>query len=516
MRETFLHGGQVGTDLQAVDWDRTPLGPPETWPRSLRAALRIVLQSQFSMWMAWGPELTFFCNDAYRRETLRTKYPWALGRPAREVWSEVWSEVEDRVAQVIEHGNATWDDKLQLFLERDGYREETYHTFSYSPVVDDDGAVAGLLCVVSEETEEVLLYRRTGVLRELGDRIHSPRDEAHLLEVVSDALGDDWPDLPGHLLYVCDGGSLELAGQAGWVEEASDVRAVPLVGPLGVQYGVLVVRLNPYRRFDDAYAEFLSQVGTRIGAAIAGVRSATELVAREHEVADELQSSLLPANTFDLDHLDVATYYRAGVQGTQVGGDWYDVVTLADGRTALVVGDVMGRGVRAAAVMGQLRTAIRAYSRLGLPGDELMSSLDGLVRDLFPEQVVTCVYAVFDPDACTVDFVSAGHLPLLLRTHDGSVRRVDVESHPPLGVGFAFDRVHHLVLEPGDGVLLYTDGLVERRGADLEHGIESLRALLAGADRPLADVPEWLARTLLPEGPDDDVAILLAEVPPGR
>lgn len=513
MRETFLHGGQVGSDLQDVDWSRTPLGPPDTWPSSLRAALRIVLGSQFAMWMAWGPELTFFCNDAYRRDTLGSKYPWALGRPAPEVWSEVWADVEDRVTQVLEHGNATWDEQLELYLERDGYREQTYHTFSYSPVVDDDGEVAGLLCVVAEETQQVLAHRRTAFLRELGDRIHAPRDEAELLKLVTEALADGSPDVAGHLLYVRDGDTFELAGSADRDDSGPEVRAVPLLGPLGVQHGLLMVRLNPFRRSDRPYEDFLAQLGSRIGSAVAAVRSAAELVAREHEVAEELQASLLPDDTFDLEHLDVATYYRAGVQGTQVGGDWYDVVDLAGGRTALVVGDVMGRGVRAAAVMGQLRTAIRAYARLGLPGDVLMASLDGLVRDLFPEQVVTCAYAVFDPEECAVDIVSAGHLPPLVRSRTGECRRIVTEGHPPLGVGAAFEDPVHVILQPGDELLLYTDGLVERRSTDLETGIESLRERFARTDLDLVDVPDSLARQLLPlHGPDDDVAILLARV----
>ena len=121
-----------------------------------------MLGSRFSMWMAWGPELTFFCNDAYRRDTLGKKYPWALGKPRREVWAEIWHDIGPRIETVIATGVATWDEALMLFLERSGYTEETYHTFSYSPLTDDDGAVAGMLCVVSEDTERVIGERRHG------------------------------------------------------------------------------------------------------------------------------------------------------------------------------------------------------------------------------------------------------------------------------------------------------------------------------------------------------------------
>ena len=238
--------------------------------------------------------------------------------------------------------------------------------------------------------------------------------------------------------------------------------------------------------------------------------------ARENEIADELQASLLPEDTFDLQCLEVATCYRAGVEGTQVGGDWYDVIGLPEGRTALVVGDVMGRGVRAAAVMGQVRTAVRAYAKIGLPPDELTGSLDHLVCDLFPEQVVTCVYAVFDPADLSLRFVNAGHPPPLLTHPDGACLRVTADTHPPLGVGRPFGEEHQVHLVPGAGVVLYTDGLVESRGATIEAGIESLREAVAGLDVPLPEVPEALVRARLPHGTNDDVAILVARVPPER
>ncbi len=130
---------EFGRDLAVVDWASTPLGPVSTWPPSLRSIVRLLLGSRFAMWMAWGPDLTFLCNDAYRRDTLGAKYPWALGKPAREVWSEIWTDIGPRIESVIGTGIATWDESLLLFLERSGYQEETYHTFSYSPIADDDG-----------------------------------------------------------------------------------------------------------------------------------------------------------------------------------------------------------------------------------------------------------------------------------------------------------------------------------------------------------------------------------------
>ena len=122
--DVFSGGGGVGRDLARVKWEATPLGPWRGWPQSLTSAVSTVLRSRFSMWMAWGPELTFFCNDAYRRDALGAKYPWALGRPASEVWAEIWPEIGPRVETVIHRGEATWDEGLLLFLQRSGYREE--------------------------------------------------------------------------------------------------------------------------------------------------------------------------------------------------------------------------------------------------------------------------------------------------------------------------------------------------------------------------------------------------------
>ncbi|HSE54732.1 MAG TPA: SpoIIE family protein phosphatase [Nocardioidaceae bacterium] len=246
--------------------------------------------------------------------------------------------------------------------------------------------------------------------------------------------------------------------------------------------------------------------------ALALAAANAEAAAREHAIADELQRSLLPQQAFDLTHLDVATFYRAGVEGTQVGGDWYDVIELGAGRTALVVGDVMGRGVQAAAVMGQLRAAIRAYSRLDLPPVDVLEYLDGIVRELGENQIVTCIYAVFDPADQSVRYANAGHLPPVVVMPEGTSYSLAETDDPPLGVGSG-DLVEHQVhLPSGALVVLYTDGLVERRGEDLDLGIESLVDAVREVGWQVPEMPEQLVQTMLPDGPDDDVAVLVAQV----
>lgn len=1133
---------EVSRDLGAVDWAATPLGPPEDWPQSLRSVVRILLGSRFSMWMAWGPDLTFFCNDAYRRDTLGKKYPWALGKPARDVWAEIWPEIGPRIDAVMATGTATWDVALRLFLSRSGYTEETYHTFSYSPLTDDDGVIAGMLCVVSEDTDRVIGERRMATLRDLGaDPEGGDRDgvtEDSVFATAARHLAARADDLPFTLTYLFDedGDTAHLACRTGvpagtpmapdaldpatepfwpvtelargvpltlggytdlpagaWEEPPTEVRLVPLPAPGGGRpYGFLVVGLNRYRPFDAAYAGFIDliagQLAARIGTARAyaaerrraeslaeldraktafftnvshefrtpltlllgpaedaltdqtvplppeqrervevvhrnaerllklvntlldfsqlesgkveprfepldlaavtaelagmfesaahraglclvvdcpplprpvhadremwakitlnllsnalkftfegsitvrvaaadgaaelsvtdtgvgidpadqanlfdrfhrilgtrsrthegsgiglalvaelaalhggavGVRSAPgagstftvrlpfgdgppsgagftdgggfnglgpddhgagvfgdrpaaadrvvpgflaeierwitpaaatggpvarstaptvlvvddnsdmrdyirtileadyhvaeatdgaaalrllhdtqpdlvltdvmmpeldgfglvaalradssaahlpvimlsaragdeatvegldagaddylikpfsprelrarvranlefdrvrrtrdelqrsrelldqaqrlasvgsweldlatgdihgseeflrqmgmsaaelldpaaradvdarlhpddrglveaamaaaiagepldyevrvyqhdgtlrvfhtigelerdavgapvrlrgsnqdvteqrraeqalaaasglqEAAAREHRIADELQRSLMPPLTFDPEHLEVATYYRPGVAGTQVGGDWYDVIELGADRTALVMGDVMGRGVPAAAVMGQLRAAVRAYARLDLPPADVLEFLDGVVRDLSEDQIVTVVYAVYDPGERSLTYANAGHLPPLLLLPGGTVRHLTV-SGPPLGTGPLTLTEERVELPVGALLTLYTDGLVEHRDRDLDTGIDALAehvstitGPVAGGSAgelagPLADVPDRLVAALLPDGPDDDITVLLARV----
>ncbi|XUM02055.1 SpoIIE family protein phosphatase [Streptomyces venezuelae ATCC 10712] len=216
VHEVFAADEEIGRALTAVDWAASPLGAPESWPQSLRTAVDILLSSRFAMWMAWGPELTFFCNAAYRRDTLGSKYPWALGRPVSEVWAEVWQDVRHRVDHVLTGGEATWDEGLMLFLERSGFPEESYHTFSYSPLRDDEARVAGVLCVVSEETDRIIAERRMDTLRHLGSDPRALLTEREMLAFAGRQLERNDKDLPFTLTYLYEeDGSARLAAATG-------------------------------------------------------------------------------------------------------------------------------------------------------------------------------------------------------------------------------------------------------------------------------------------------------------
>ncbi|MEU3794465.1 SpoIIE family protein phosphatase [Streptomyces fructofermentans] len=332
--DAFAADGGTGADLAAVDWEATPLGPPAQWPQSLLTAVDILLSSRFSMWMAWGPRLTFLCNAAYRSNTLGRKYPWALGRPASEVWAEIWPDIGPRIDQVLTTGEATWDEALLLFLERSGYPEETYHTFSYSPLRDDDGAVVGMLCVVSEDTERVIGERRMSTLRDLGSDPSVVRTEEEMLAFAGRQLGRNREDLPFTLTYLFEGGTARLSGTTGidaghpaapellpldgsggvwpaeaaaggepvcvpleggafaglgtgaWPESPTQALVVPLLQQGRPPSGFLVAGLNRYRALDDGYRGFIELAAGYVGAGIGSARSYQAQQRRAEELAE--------------------------------------------------------------------------------------------------------------------------------------------------------------------------------------------------------------------------------------
>lgn len=235
---------------------------------------------------------------------------------------------------------------------------------------------------------------------------------------------------------------------------------------------------------------------------------------RHRETAVTLQRSLLPQELEQPDDLRIAATYQPGGTDAAVGGDWYDVITLGAGRTALVIGDVMGRGVRAAAVMGQLRTAVRAYARLDLPPHEVIQLLDVLASEIDATQIATCVYAVHDPNEGQLVYASAGHLPILVRDEDGTVERAADPTGPPLGTGGWVHTSGTIALPPGSTAVLYTDGLVERRSEDIDEGVASLARALSGAKGSPQVVCDRLIRSLgVTAEHDDDVAVLVVQHP---
>ncbi|MET9668437.1 SpoIIE family protein phosphatase [Streptomyces sp. NPDC006475] len=239
---------------------------------------------------------------------------------------------------------------------------------------------------------------------------------------------------------------------------------------------------------------------------------------REHALAVTLQRSLLPRTLPERSAVEVAHRYLPAQSG--VGGDWFDVIPLPGSRVALVVGDVVGHGLHAAATMGRLRTAVHNFSTLDLPPEEILGHLDDLVGGIDQDESncdggqemtgATCLYAIYDPVSRRCTMARAGHLPPAVVRPDGTVEFPDLPAGPPLGLGGMPFEAAELELAEGTQLVLYTDGLIEERGRDIDVGIEELRRVLAHPGRPPEESCQAVLSALLPARPKDDVALLIA------
>jgi hypothetical protein len=162
----FLGNSDLARRIRAYDWSKTSLGPLEKWPKSLRTAVGIMLTSRQPIWIGWGRELIYLYNDPYK-SIIGGKHPWALGKPVSLVWREIWQDIEPMLSQAMGGDAGTYVESQLLIMERNGYPEETYYTFSYSPIPDDDGGVGGIFCANTDDTQRVIDARQLALLREL-------------------------------------------------------------------------------------------------------------------------------------------------------------------------------------------------------------------------------------------------------------------------------------------------------------------------------------------------------------
>ncbi|MFJ9413582.1 SpoIIE family protein phosphatase [Streptomyces sp. NPDC101227] len=283
--------------------------------------------------------------------------------------------------------------------------------------------------------------------------------------------------------------------------------------------GVLLGVANFWRSrentpFEEGDLSLAEEMAARAAVCIDNARRFT----REHAVAVTLQHSLLPRGLPEQNALDIAHRYLPARTG--VGGDWFDVIPLPGARIALVVGDVVGHGLHAAATMGRLRTAVQNFSTLDLPPDELLSFLDELVNRIDQEATAandeatvagaTCLYAIYDPSTGRCGLARAGHLPPALVRPDGTVEMLSLPAGPPLGVGGLPFEAMDVHLPEGSSLVLYTDGLVEDRNHDIESGMQNLATALAHSGRTPDDTCEAVLGALLPDRQRDDIALLVA------
>ncbi|MFF9017191.1 SpoIIE family protein phosphatase [Streptomyces sp. NPDC014870] len=282
--------------------------------------------------------------------------------------------------------------------------------------------------------------------------------------------------------------------------------AVPLRAR-GAVLGVLDLKRtrNP-APFDDDDVQLASELAARAAVAIDNAR----WYRHQSQAALALQRHLLPHSPPHLHRLDVAYRYQPASAAIEVGGDWFDAIPLPDRTTALVVGDVMGSGINAAATMGQLRTAARTLARLGLPPATVLHHLDRTATDL-DDAMATCVYAVYDPHRHHCRLAAAGHPPPVHIPADQPPRLLALPTGAPLGVGGVPFETQEIPFTPGDELLLYTDGLVETRDQDIDVRLTALTDLLtASGHLPLEETCDLLLGSLRHPGDHDDVALLIA------
>jgi PAS domain S-box-containing protein len=332
----FIGDSEMAALMRSHDWSQTSLGLVETWPQSLKTAVRIMLTSRQAMFVWWGENLINLYNDAYKA-ILGGKHPEALGQTAAVVWREIWDQVGPRAETALLENQGTYDEALLLIMERNGYPEETYYTFSYSPVPNDDGSTGGIICANTEDTSRIIGERQLALLKELAAKTADARTFDQACTFSTSCLATNPYDLPFAMIYLVDPEQqcMVLAGTCGierghlavpetvaldndllwqfaevfkthqpylisdlelqfpelptgvWNRSPHQAAVVPIApsGPTG-KAGVLVVALNPFRLFDDNYQGFLNLVAAQIAASIANAQAYEEERKRAEALAE--------------------------------------------------------------------------------------------------------------------------------------------------------------------------------------------------------------------------------------
>jgi len=315
--EFLSGGGEMGQRIREFDWSKTSLGPIDTWPQSLRTCIRIMLTSRQPIWIGWGKELIKFYNDPYKA-IVGGKHPRALGTPASIVWKDIWRDIEPMLKQVMEKDEGTYVESQLLIMERNGYPEETYYTFSYTPIPGDNGKTEGMFCANTDDTDKIISERQLRTLTELGKRLTECKNNQEIIEKTIETVKENPFDFPFALFRVIEDnkailtnstplGKSELAvpkevnlntdhpialtikqglssakiqvfenlkerigilPKGAWEIEPSKCIVIPII-KAGTKepYGILVVGLNPYRLLDEKYLGFFSLIADQIATA---------------------------------------------------------------------------------------------------------------------------------------------------------------------------------------------------------------------------------------------------------
>lgn len=334
--EFLQGGGEMGQRIREFDWAATALGPVQLWPQSLRTCIRIMLTSRQPIWIGWGKELIKLYNDPYKA-IVRGKHPWALGTPASIVWKDIWRDIEPMLKQVMEKDEGTYVESQLLIMERNGYPEETYYTFSYTPIPGDEGTTAGMICANTDDTDRIISERQLRTFTELGKALTDSRSNAEVIGRSIETLKENPHDFPFALFYSIEdnkavlSNSTDLGDADDSVPRSIDLESnneisrllkqsiaekklqvfEQLTGKLGAMpkgaweippdkaiilpvvqagakepYGFLVVGLNPYRLLDEKYSGFFSLVADQMASSFTNVHALEEERKRVEALAE--------------------------------------------------------------------------------------------------------------------------------------------------------------------------------------------------------------------------------------
>ena len=524
---------EMGRRVAGFDWASTSLGPPSEWSASLRGAVTTCLTSGFPVLVVWGPELIKIYNDGYRPMLGAAKHPRALGAPTSEVWAEIWDTIGPMFDEALA-GGTTLAERQLLVVERNGFAEHAWFTWSYSPLYDDDGSIAGVIDISVEVTDEVLARRRLQCLTELSRALYGASHIAELCATAAATLSrasDDLSAIDLHLVYEQQV-SLAASTRRGespiheqvLEEVARDGQGIvigrspmgpaervvlPIGGPSGEPVAILSASLDPHLAYDEAYEEFVALVGATLSSAIDNAyRHSTEL-GEYRKISETLQGAMLSPVS---DLPTVAARYLAAEGKLAVGGDWYDVIELPDGRRGLVVGDCVGHGLQAAAAMSQLRSAARAMLLEGRSPAEVLAGLDPLAESLPDAYCATAVCAVVNRGEHEACYARAGHLPPLVVGDDG-ITWLEDAAGPPLGLGGGSRDERDVQLRAGDRLIMFSDGLVERRREHIDEGLQRLaRTAVELHERPVQEIADELIAAMVSGHQTDDVVLVVKQL----
>ncbi|MEW2180451.1 SpoIIE family protein phosphatase [Streptomyces sp. NPDC005406] len=545
------------------DWAAGALSLPDDWPAHPDLSLALNRMGSFDWDLDSGlmhmdrPALDVFDlrADEYdnRPETLGTRVP-----------PDEAMRLDAMVTQALKTGRSNYGAYFRI-LRRDGTLQWT-HTQGFVRR-DGTGRPRRIIGIVRDATEELAdstarreldeeRRRRTSLVEATTAALAHARTVKDVIDVLKNSQGLAHLGATSLVMGLIEAGRIHLVadGPDGafvpgtrytrtddeypmsevvrtlgprFIESAEDFAdSYPILWPhishLGITsaaYLPLIAQARPIGALGLLYSDKNGFTGDErnllvaLGSSIAQSLQRAMLYEQEHDLAEGLQQAMLPRRIPDVPGAQIAVRYRSARLGRDIGGDWYDVIPLPGGRVGTVIGDVQGHDTHAAAVMGQLRIVLRAYAAEGHSPATVMARASVFLHELDTDRFATCTYAEADLTTGVVQVVRAGHVDPLVRDADGSCRKVLVDGGLPLGLSAEFGRLEYPVstveLDPGQTMVLFTDGLVELPGADLDEGMQLLTAMIRNGPQDLQRLADRLCESVDERGGEDDVAVLL-------